>query len=95
MYKLTTDRTLVDEARQETLAGRKPSFGAYQDIFVGHTPTQNFGSDILLNLGNLWMMDTGAGWSGKLSIMNVDTKEFWQSDPVTELYGHHQELRSQ
>jgi len=32
------------------------------------------------------MMDTGAGWSGKLTIMDIDTNEFWQSDVVKDLY---------
>jgi serine/threonine protein phosphatase 1 len=34
----------------------------------------------------VWFMDTGAGWSGKLSMMNIDTKEIFMSDPVPELY---------
>jgi hypothetical protein len=28
----------------------------------------------------------GAGNWGKLTIMNVATKEFWQSDPMQEMY---------
>jgi len=36
--------------------------------------------------GGVWNIDTGAGWNGKLTIMNVDTKEYWQSDLVSELY---------
>jgi serine/threonine protein phosphatase 1 len=31
-------------------------------------------------------MDTGAGWSGVLTIMNIETKEFFTSDPVPVLY---------
>ena len=31
-------------------------------------------------------MDTGAGWDGTLSMMNVDNKELFQSDPVEDLY---------
>jgi serine/threonine protein phosphatase 1 len=31
-------------------------------------------------------MDTGAGHSGKLTIMDIDKKTFWQSDPLPELY---------
>lgn len=38
--------------------------------------------------GGVWNLDTGAGWNGKLTIMNVDTKEYWQSDPVQELYSN-------
>ncbi len=36
-----------------------------------------------LQVCNVWMMDTGAGWSGgKLSMMDIDTKEVWQSDSI-------------
>lgn len=36
-----------------------------------------------LQVCNVWMMDTGAGWSGgKLSMMDIDTKEIWQSDAI-------------
>ncbi len=34
----------------------------------------------------IWNLDTGAGWEGKLTVMNVDTKEYYQSDPVEDLY---------
>lgn len=36
--------------------------------------------------GGVWNLDTGAGWNGKLTIMDVDTKQYWQSDPVQTLY---------
>jgi len=36
--------------------------------------------------GGVWNLDTGAGWTGKLTIMDVDTNEYWQSDLVTDLY---------
>ncbi|ULT39931.1 hypothetical protein KRR40_34415 [Niabella defluvii] len=39
-----------------------------------------------LNAFNIWNLDTGAGSSGRLTIMDVDTKEYWQSDPLNELY---------
>ena len=31
-------------------------------------------------------LDTGGGWFGKVSIMDVKTKEFWQSDNGRTLY---------
>lgn len=42
--------------------------------------------DYPLYRGGIWNLDTGAGWSGRLTIMDVDTKQYWQSDPVEELY---------
>jgi len=67
-------------------------FKEFREIFVGHTATthginwrlENNGEP--MHVANLWNLDQGAGWDGKLTIMNVDTKEFWQSDNVKDLY---------
>lgn len=34
----------------------------------------------------IWNLDTGAGWYGKLTIMDVDTHQYWQSDLMEFLY---------
>lgn len=57
-----------------------------KEVFIGHTTTGNWGKDIPMKAANIWNLDTGAGWEGKLTIMDVDTKEYWQSDKVGELY---------
>ena len=41
---------------------------------------------IPMNRCNIWNMDTGGGFEGRLTIMDVDTKEFWQSDDLRTLY---------
>jgi serine/threonine protein phosphatase 1 len=52
----------------------------YPHIFIGHTTTQFITKDTKpLTIGNLTLMDTGAGWNGKLTAMNVDTGEYFQS----------------
>lgn len=35
---------------------------------------------------NIWNLDTGGGFEGKVTVMNVDTKEYFQSDFVSTLY---------
>ena len=71
---------------------KKNYFKDYKEVFVGHTATNHGiwrltqGSLEPVNVSNMWNLDQGAGWDGKLTIMNVDTKEFWQSDLVSELY---------
>lgn len=52
-------------------------------IFIGHTPTQNHRPDFKSNLINL---DTGGGSCGKLTIMDVNNFEYWQSRPSRSLY---------
>jgi len=58
----------------------------YKEIYIGHTPVTRFGASAPLNFANVWNVDTGAAFSGKLSILNVDTKEYWQSDSLPDLY---------
>ncbi len=60
----------------------------YKEIYVGHTSSLYYGTDKPLNGFNLWNLDTGAGTNGKVTIMDVDTKEFWQSDLLRELYSN-------
>jgi serine/threonine protein phosphatase 1 len=84
---LAWDRNLLQAAWDAHAASRERRFSVYDEIYIGHTPTQMYDSDKPLHLANVWAMDTGAGWSGKLTIMDVVTHEYWQSDPTPELYG--------
>ena len=57
-----------------------PHLENYHEVFLGHTPTLNWHSAEPMHIFNAWNLDTGAGTSGKLTIMDIDTKEYWQSD---------------
>jgi serine/threonine protein phosphatase 1 len=85
------DRQLIMEAFKKKNRDPHGHFGHFHEIFIGHTPTLNFYIDKPLHLCNVWALDTGAGWDGgRLTIMNLDTKEFWQSDQSQFLYpGEH------
>ncbi|GAB5400912.1 MAG: metallophosphoesterase family protein [Aureisphaera sp.] len=58
----------------------------YSEIYLGHTPTTKMGETIPLNFANVWNVDTGIAFTGPLTIMDVDSKEYWQSDPAYTLY---------
>jgi len=58
----------------------------YREIFIGHTPTVRLGSSKPINAANVWNLDTGAAFDGQLTIMDVNSKEYWQSDQVETLY---------
>lgn len=58
----------------------------YDKVFIGHTPTLSKGTSKPMNVGNVWNVDTGAAFYGPVTIMDVDTNEFWQSDYVFRLY---------
>lgn len=77
------DRALASLAlRQQDLTGEK-KISTFDEIYIGHTPIPE--RSPIQSLG-VWLMDTGAGWSGVLSMMNIDTKETFVSDPVPSLY---------
>lgn len=60
---------------------------AYNEIFIGHTSTQLYDTIHPMRVCNLINLDTGGGHRhGKLTIMDVDTKEYWQSDKLKDLY---------
>lgn len=58
----------------------------YDEIFIGHTPTIRYGQSVPMNKHNVWNVDTGAAFTGCITIMDINSKEFWQSDPIKTLY---------
>lgn len=61
-------------------------FTHYKEIFIGHTPVTRIDKTTPVNLANVWNIDTGAGFLGPLTIIDVATKEYWQSEPLNVLY---------
>jgi serine/threonine protein phosphatase 1 len=58
----------------------------YHEIYIGHTPTTRINKTTPVQKANVWNVDTGAAFKGKLTLLDIDTKEFWQSEPVYNLY---------
>lgn len=73
------DRSLWDRA----LVADIGEYVSWDEIYIGHTSIgdrEPQWRNIVCN------MDTGAGWEGRLSAMDVETKEVWQSDRCGDLY---------
>ncbi|GGA89026.1 metallophosphoesterase family protein [Puia dinghuensis] len=58
----------------------------YQEIYIGHTPTTNYDLDIPMQCCNVWNIDTGAAFTGRISMIDIATKKVIQSDIVQQLY---------
>ena len=86
------DRTLWEMALAMDKKAKKDSklypkrLLLYKEIYIGHTPTLNYDIDIPMQAINVWNIDTGAAFLGKLTAIETETKEFWQSDIVQQLY---------
>ncbi len=63
-----------------------PRLKLFDEIFIGHTPVTRMDRTVPTRRANVWNIDTGAAFKGPLSIIDVQTKEVWQSDPLYTLY---------
>ena len=86
------DRTLWETALALDAAISKESFlypkrlKLYNEIYIGHTPVTKIEQTIPIQKACIWNIDTGAAFNGPLTILDVDTKAFWQSEPLNKLY---------
>lgn len=73
-YDFSWDRSLAYQCEKKQKIG--DYYSKFFKIYLGHTIVSNYP----LNHHNVWLMDTGAGFDGKLSMMNIETEEIFQSD---------------
>lgn len=103
---LMWDRVLIRNRLYDYLMGEMgDSIAPYKKVIVGHTQTSAFSYfmnnwvwpdkkeiDITkpFHYKDVWDIDTGAGWQGRLTVMDIDTEEYWQSEPTKVLYPNEQ-----
>jgi len=84
---LLWDRAFIRTALHYNRHAEHHKLTSYDEVYLGHTPTLNFGQVKPMKICEVYLIDTGAGWKGGvLSIMDINTKEYFQSDPVDQLY---------
>ena len=83
---LMWDRDMLYSAKSKHHKNPTFKWGNFERIYIGHTTTLLYKTTDPLQFCNVIMLDTGAGWAGKLTIMDIDSNEFWQSDLAGELY---------
>jgi serine/threonine protein phosphatase 1 len=86
-HDILWDRKFFEFAvKQHNKFFKAPQLTKYNDIFIGHTTTLLWKTTKPMHCCEVWNLDTGGGWDGKLTIMDIETKEYWQSDLVKNLY---------
>ncbi len=87
-YVYYWDRDLWLKAQSCTGNQKLNTIDDFKEIYIGHTHVDSWRNPTCapITKGGITNLDTGAGWSGKLTIMDIDIKEYWQSDLVTDLY---------
>ena len=60
---------------------------SFHEVYLGHSPTNKSWPEALpVHFGNVWNLDQGVKREGRLTIMDVATKAYWQSDFAKDLY---------
>lgn len=86
------DRTLwemaltMDKRIKKSSALYPKRLKLFKEIYIGHTPTLFYNRKTPMNAINVWNIDTGAAFTGKLSLLDIDSKQYWQSDALPQLY---------
>jgi len=86
------DRTLWElaVAMHDRLHPDDPCYPArlklFSAIFIGHTPTIHLNIEFPWKRANVWNVDTGAAFTGRLSILDINSGQYWQSERVMDLY---------
>lgn len=86
------DRTLwetalsLDEAIPKDSLYYPKRLTLFNEIYIGHTPVTKINETVPIKKACVWNIDTGAAFKGPLTILDVETKEFWQSEPLNDLY---------
>ena len=86
-YDLTWDRHLWGTVTYWKHKGLNHKIKDYEEVFIGHTSTSHYQPDLLpAHASNVWNIDQGGGWEGKLTLIDIDTHQHFQSDIVSTLY---------
>lgn len=86
------DRTLwetalaIDPKLKKTDLNYPKRLLLFDEIYIGHTPVTRINKTTPVNATCIWNIDTGAAFKGPLTAINIETKEYWQSDPAYTLY---------
>jgi serine/threonine protein phosphatase 1 len=80
------DRSLFKKAIAAYMHHQDQPLTIYDEVYIGHCPIHRYDIVEPVRGGGVWMMDTGAGWEGRLSMMDVHTKQVFQSDQVDGFY---------
>lgn len=96
-YEYTTktfywDRTLwelvlsMDPSLKESDMHYPKRLTHYKEVYIGHTPVTRMGKTTPQNGANVWNIDTGAAFKGPLTALDINDKNYWQSEPVHTFY---------
>jgi serine/threonine protein phosphatase 1 len=81
LYYLNWNRemweTAISKKTKVNLIKAIPMLDKWSHIFIGHTALRE---ELPITAHHITNLDTNGGFKGKVTIMDIDTKEYWQSE---------------
>ncbi|RYZ28699.1 MAG: serine/threonine protein phosphatase [Sphingobacteriales bacterium] len=78
--------SIPELASKPDYASFPEKYKLYHEVYIGHTPTIFYQIDTPFQALNVINVDTGAGFNGKLSALDIGNGTCWQSSNVPQLY---------
>lgn len=79
-HEFQWDRELIQKAMSCSKGQKLNTLYDFKKIYIGHTPTIYWNILTPIDNGGVVNVDTGSGKGGPLTILNIDSEEYWQSD---------------
>lgn len=79
---LLTDRTMYHAGCEAYESGMELTFGDFETIFIGHTPTIRVNERKPIKKGNVLNLDQGIKIGGRLTAWHLESGDYWQTGPV-------------
>ncbi|MNX93643.1 hypothetical protein D3C86_1258350 [compost metagenome] len=57
-------------------------FTIFNKVYIGHTATTRWNTTFPMSAFEVMNVDTGAGYNGKLTILDIKSGQYWQSDTI-------------
>lgn len=72
------DRELIEAVQDLKEGERYNDVNNFSEVFIGHTPTLSFGEkkDYPVKLGQLWNLDTGGVFGGKITVLDITNENY-------------------
>lgn len=77
---LAWNRTMADEMMEAEPGSILATADQFNHVYFGHTPTTYWGETKPITRGGFTNIDTGCGKGGLLTLMDIRSGEYWQSE---------------
>jgi serine/threonine protein phosphatase 1 len=84
--RLLWNEPTFDENGEREAPPAEAGLTSYRRVYVGHTPAGEEDDWRPVRRREFWFLDQGAVYGGRLTVMDMASEQYWQSDLAADLY---------